>query len=136
MAALEPLSDFPNTAGVGGTQWKRATAIGSDLFEKCPGRAFIRNVTEYAPGWRCQYQIIPCSRENNEPTSILYTDRFNAIIPAQLAQAPYQGSKLSPLRHQPFFLAFLICYTLTLSLTLLTNQSSTPPKSPTSSAPA
>jgi hypothetical protein len=55
LLVLEPLSEYPNIYSVGGTEWKRATEIASDLFERCPGRAFIRNMTEYAPTWRCEF---------------------------------------------------------------------------------
>jgi hypothetical protein len=54
LLVLDPLSEYPNPYNVGGTEWKRATEIASDLFERCPGRAFIRNMTEYAPTWRCK----------------------------------------------------------------------------------
>jgi hypothetical protein len=51
--ALDPLSLYPNTAGVGGTEWKRATEIASDIFERCPGHEWIRNVTKYTNTWKC-----------------------------------------------------------------------------------
>lgn len=57
LLVLDPLSEYPNIYGVGGTEWKRATEIASDLFERCPGRAFIRNMTQYAPTWRCELFI-------------------------------------------------------------------------------
>ncbi|KAF8858473.1 alpha/beta-hydrolase [Acephala macrosclerotiorum] len=61
IVALDPLSVYPNTEDVGGTEWKRVTEIASDIFERCPGREWVRNVT-----------------------------KWNAIIPAQLAEAPYE----------------------------------------------
>jgi hypothetical protein len=55
MAALDPLSLYPDfDDDVGGTEWFRTTVIASDLFERCPGRAWVRNVTEYAPTWKCK----------------------------------------------------------------------------------
>ena len=55
MVALDPLSLYPDFDNdVGGAEWFRATAINSDLFRKCPGRAWICNVTEYAPIWKCE----------------------------------------------------------------------------------
>jgi hypothetical protein len=59
LLVLDPLSEYPNIYGVGGTEWKRATEIASDIFKRCPGRAFIRNMTEYAPTWRCGFSITP-----------------------------------------------------------------------------
>lgn len=53
IAALDPLSLYPNTAGVGGTEWKRTTEIASDILERCPGREWIRNVTKYSNAWKC-----------------------------------------------------------------------------------
>lgn len=54
---LDPLSSSPNPGNVGGTEWKRATDIASDIFERCPGIAFARNMTAHAPGWKCNYSI-------------------------------------------------------------------------------
>lgn len=53
--ALDPLSESPNPGGVGGIEWKRATDIASDMFERCPGIAFARNMTAHAPGWKCKW---------------------------------------------------------------------------------
>ena len=72
MLALEPLSVYPNTYNVGGTQWKCTTEIASDLFGRCAGRAFIQNLTEYVP---------------------TYKYRWNAALPAQVQEAPYFGSE-------------------------------------------
>jgi len=69
IAALDPLSEYPNAGGLGGTEWKRITEITSDIFERCPGREWIRNVTKYTNTWKY---------------------RWNAIVPLQLAQAPYE----------------------------------------------
>lgn len=68
IALLDPLSEFPDQ-GVGGTEWKRTTEIASDIFERCPGREWIRNVTQYSHTWKY---------------------RFNAIIPPDLAKAPWE----------------------------------------------
>jgi hypothetical protein len=59
LLVLDPLSEYPNIYNVGGTEWKRATEIASDIFKRCPGRAFIRNMTEYAPTWRCVFSMTP-----------------------------------------------------------------------------
>lgn len=67
---LDPLSDYPNPYPVGGTEWKRAAEIASDLFERCPGRAFVRNMTQSKPTWRY---------------------RWNAVLPSKVASAPEQG---------------------------------------------
>ena len=56
--ALDPLSAYPDLYGnVGGTEWRRTTEIASDIYERCPGRAWIRNVTEHASTWKCE--LIP-----------------------------------------------------------------------------
>ena len=51
---LDPLSEYPNPGGVGGTEWYRTTEIASDIFERCPGREWIQNVTKYAHTWKCE----------------------------------------------------------------------------------
>jgi hypothetical protein len=55
LLVLEPLSLYPNRYPVGGAEWKRATEIASDLFERCPGREFARNMTEFKPVWKCEF---------------------------------------------------------------------------------
>lgn len=67
---LDPLSAYPNPYPVGGIQWKRATEIASDVLERCPGRAFVRNMTQFESAWKY---------------------RWNAALPAQIAFAPEQG---------------------------------------------
>lgn len=67
--ALDPLYEYPDTDSGGGTEWKRTTEIASDLFERCPGREWIRNVTKFAPTWKY---------------------RWNAIIPQEEALAPWE----------------------------------------------
>lgn len=59
LLAFDTLSEFPNPYNVGGIDWKRATEIGSDLFERCPGRAFVRNMTQYAPSYMCKLFYSP-----------------------------------------------------------------------------
>ena len=89
VVVLDPLSLYPNPGDVGGTEWKRATEIASDIFERCPGREWIRNVTKYANTWKCK----------SASSCILFThahrrtDRWNAIIPLELAEAPWEHSK-------------------------------------------
>jgi len=94
MVALDPLSLYPDfDDDVGGSEWFRTTVIASDLFERCPGRAWVRNVTEYAPTWKCKTihaLNTPMCSANEE------IDRWNAIIPAELAEAPWEGSKSPP----------------------------------------
>jgi len=51
---LDPLSAFPDPDLTGGTEWKRLTEIASDLFERCPGREWIRNVTQFSHTWKCK----------------------------------------------------------------------------------
>jgi carboxylesterase type B len=70
LLALDPLATYPNPYHVGGTEWKRATEIASDLFERCPGRAFARNMSLSKPVWKY---------------------RWNAALPAQIALVPEQG---------------------------------------------
>lgn len=53
---LDPLSTYPDT-GNGGVHWKRTTEIASDIFERCPGREWILNVTKVGPTWKCQYIV-------------------------------------------------------------------------------
>jgi hypothetical protein len=62
ITALDPFSTYPNPGGVGGTEWKRSTEIASDIFERCPGREWIRNVTKYANTWKCKSLISCCPR--------------------------------------------------------------------------
>ena len=59
VAALDPLSEYPNPGNVGGTERKRVTEISSDIFERCPGREWIRNVTKYANMWKCESTCFP-----------------------------------------------------------------------------
>jgi hypothetical protein len=54
IAVLDPLSAFPDPDTTGGVEWKRTTEIASDLFERCPGREWIRNVTQYSHTWKCK----------------------------------------------------------------------------------
>jgi carboxylesterase type B len=70
LLALDPLSLYPNRYSVGGTEWKRATEIASDIFERCPGREFVRNMSLFEHAWRY---------------------RWNAALPAQIASTPEQG---------------------------------------------
>lgn len=89
VVALDPLSLYPNPGDVGGTEWKRTTEIASDIFERCPGREWIRNVTQYANTWKCKspYPIFA------SPNTHHSTDRWNAITPHDLAEAPWEHSK-------------------------------------------
>lgn len=70
--ALDPLFEYPSTGAeiAGGIEWKRTTEIASDLFERCPGREWIGNVTKFAPTWKY---------------------RWNAIIPEQVATTPWEN---------------------------------------------
>jgi len=96
MSSFDPLSTYPNPGDVGGTEWYRTTQIASDIFERCPGREWIRNVTKYANTWKY---------------------RWNAITPLDLAQAPWEnivhsaeisyiwGPSISPAISQPLDVA-------------------------------
>ena len=70
LVQLDPLSAYPNIYSVGGTQWKRTTEIVSDLSGRCPGRAFVRNMTQSQPTWKY---------------------RWNAALPSQITSAPELG---------------------------------------------
>jgi hypothetical protein len=60
MLVLDPLSAYPDLVpGVGGIDWYRTTQIASDIFEHCPGRAWILNVTQHAPAWKCEFAKAP-----------------------------------------------------------------------------
>jgi hypothetical protein len=52
MVTLDSLAEYPDI-GTGGTQWKRATAIISDLYQRCPSRTFAQNQTGEGV-WKCQ----------------------------------------------------------------------------------
>jgi hypothetical protein len=65
MTSLDPLSTYPNPGDVGGTEWYRTTQIASDLFERCPGREWIRNVTKYANTWKCESGLLPFLDRNS-----------------------------------------------------------------------
>lgn len=58
--SLDTLAEYPDI-GVGGTEWRRATAIVSDIYQRCPSRAFAQNQTENGV-WKCelgtQYTLI------------------------------------------------------------------------------
>jgi carboxylesterase type B len=78
LLALDTLADYPNPnsgpAGArledAGMEWKRTTAIASDLFERCPGRAFARNMSLFKPIWKY---------------------RWNTALPSQLEAVPEDG---------------------------------------------
>lgn len=78
LISLDALAAYPNPGpGVvgarladAGQEWKRATEIASDLFERCPGRAFARNVSLFRPVWKY---------------------RWNAALPAQVKLVPEDG---------------------------------------------
>lgn len=80
LLALDSLAEYPNPTysndtslpqlANAGQDWKRATAIASDLFERCPGLAFSHNMSLFAPVWKY---------------------RWNAALPSQLAQVPEMG---------------------------------------------
>jgi hypothetical protein len=77
MAALDPLSLYPDfDDDVGGTEWFRTTVIASDLFERCPGRAWVRNVTEYAPTWKCK----PIQALNTCPCALLTKKQIDGML--------------------------------------------------------
>jgi carboxylesterase type B len=69
LLGLDPLATYRNLYPIRGTEWKHATEIESDLFERCPGRAFARNMTLFKPTWKY---------------------RWNAALPAQIARVPKQ----------------------------------------------
>jgi hypothetical protein len=78
LLSLDPLAQYPNPGPsvVGarlanaGQEWKRATEITSDLFERCSGRAFARNMSLFKPVWKY---------------------RWNAALPAQVKLVPEEG---------------------------------------------
>jgi carboxylesterase type B len=75
LLSLDPLSTYPNpfTGGrlsLAGKNWKRATVVASDLFEKCSGRAFAANMSLYQGVWKY---------------------RWNAALPSQISAVPEQG---------------------------------------------
>lgn len=61
IAVLDPLDAFPDPDTTGGTEWKRLTEIASDLFERCPGREWIRNVTQFSHTWKCKSWLQDCN---------------------------------------------------------------------------
>lgn len=77
MVALDPLSLYPDfDDDVGGTEWFRTTVIASDLFKRCPGRAWIRNVTEYAPTWKCE----PIQTLSTCPCALLIKKQIDGML--------------------------------------------------------
>jgi carboxylesterase type B len=78
LISLDTLAEYPNPGPsiVGGRlenagqDWKRTTAIASDLFERCPGWAFARNMSLFRPVWKY---------------------RWNAALPKQVKLVPEDG---------------------------------------------
>jgi carboxylesterase type B len=63
LLSLDTLAEYPNPGPsiVGGRlsgagqEWKRTTEIASDLFERCSGRAFARNMSLFRPAWKYRW---------------------------------------------------------------------------------